>query len=116
MKFKLKIFYNKEDLPNLKSVSFFHNASTFDLYKDVAYYTPLMIVCFENEEPVASLFAHIVRINRLLDSSIFKRCYVSQKPAYYKPNLPEGEIFSKLLLYVPKLINSLTKSLTKNNL
>lgn len=97
MEYNLKVFYNKDDLPKLRNVSFFHNASTFDLYKDVPYYTPLMIVCFDNEEPIASLFAHILRINRLLDTSLFRRCYVSQKPAYFESDLPEEEIFAELL-------------------
>lgn len=97
MNYNLKVYYNKEELPHLDDVSFFHNVATFDLYKDINYYTPLMIICFENEEPIASLFAHIMRINRILDSSIFKRCYVSQKPAYYKSDLPEEDIFGQLL-------------------
>lgn len=97
MQYNLKVFYNKKDLPPLDDVSFFNSPSTFDLYQDVSLFTPLMVVCFENEVPVASLFAHIKRINKLLNSSIFRRCYVSQKPAYYKSNLPEEEIFAKLL-------------------
>ena len=97
MRYKLEVFYNKQDLPVLENVSFFHSASTFDLYEDISYYTPLMVVCFEDDKPVASLFAHIMRINKLLNASVFRRCYVSQKPAYYKPNLPEEEIFAKLL-------------------
>lgn len=97
MNYKLKVFYKKEDLPHLDEVSFFHSASTFDLYKNVPNYTPLMVVCFLNNDPVASLFAHIMRINRFLNTSIFKRCYVSQQPAYYKENLPEEDIFCQLL-------------------
>lgn len=97
MDYSLKVYYKKEDLPHLDDVSFFHNTCTFDLYKNLPYYTPLMIVCFQNEEPVASLFAHIMRINRFLNTSIFRRCYVSQKPAYYKENIAEEEIFSKLM-------------------
>ncbi len=97
MNYKLKVYYNKEDLPHLDEVSFFHSTRTFDLYDNVAYYTPLMVVCFQDNEPIASLFAHIKRINRFLNTSIFKRCYVSQKPAYYKENLPEEDIFCHLL-------------------
>lgn len=97
MNYKLKVYYKKEDLPHLDEVSFFHSASTFDLYKNVPNYTPLMVVCFLNNEPVASLFAHIMRINRFLNTSIFKRCYVSQQPAYYNENLPKEAIFCELL-------------------
>ena len=104
MNYILKVFYNKEKLPILNDVSFFHNAAFFDIYNDIPYYTPLMVVCFENDEPVAGLFAHIMRINKLLNASVFKRCYVSQKPAYFKSNLPEEEIFSALL---DKLMNEM---------
>jgi len=97
MSYTVKVFYNKKDLPELDDVSFFHDASLFDLYNDIPYYTPFMIVCFENEEPIAALFGHIMRINRLLNTFVFRRCYVSEKPAYYKPNLPELEIFGLLL-------------------
>ena len=97
MNYNLKVYYKKEELPYLDDVSFFHNTATFDLYKDITYYTPLMIICFENDEPVASLFAHIMRINKILDAAVFRRCYVSQKPAYYKTDLAEEEIFGHLL-------------------
>ena len=97
MDYRLKVFYKKEDLPHLDDVSFFHNSCSFDLYKNVSYYTPLMVICFKDDEPIASLFGHIIRINRFLNSSIFRRCYVSQKPAYYKEDLPEEEVFCKLM-------------------
>lgn len=102
MDYKLKIYYQKEDLPQLPDVNFFHNSGSFDLYKNVPYYTPLMIVCFENDEPIASMFAHIMRINRFLNTSIFRRCYVSQKPAYFKKDLPKEDIFEKLLTCLMK--------------
>jgi len=97
MNYRLEVFYKKEDLPHLDDVSFFHSVRTFELYKNVDYYTPLMVVCFLGDEPVASLFAHVMRINRFLNSYIFRRCYVSQKPAYYKEDLPEEDIFCKLM-------------------
>lgn len=97
MDYRLQVYYKKEDLPHLDDVSFFHNACAFDLYKNASYYTPLMVVCFQNNIPIASLFAHISRINRILNSSIFKRCYVNQKPAYYKEDLPEEDVFCKLM-------------------
>lgn len=97
MDYRLKVFYKKEDLPLLEDVSFFHNACTFDLYKNVSYYTPLMVVCFQNDKPVASLFAHILRLNKFLNASIFKRCYISQKPAFYNKDLSEEDIFCKLM-------------------
>ncbi|MGV8963619.1 MAG: GNAT family N-acetyltransferase [Candidatus Saccharimonadaceae bacterium] len=97
MNYILKVFYNKEELPNLDNVNFFHNTSSFDLYKNIPSYTPLMIICFENDEPIAALFAHIIRINKLLDASFFKRCYVTQKPAFFRQNLPEEDIFTELL-------------------
>ena len=106
MNYTVKVFYKKDELPTLDDVSFFHNAAFFDVYKDIPYYTPLMLVCFENNEPVAALFAHIMRINKLLNASVFKRCYVSQKPAYYKSNLPEEEIFGVLL---EKLMNEMKR-------
>lgn len=104
MNYKLKIYYKKEELPHFNEMSFFHSARTFDLYENVPYYTPLMVVCFLNNEPIAALFAHIMRINRFLDNAIFRRCYVSRKPAYFKDNLPEEDIFCHLL-------NTLTKEL-----
>ena len=97
MEYILKVFYNKEELPDLDNVNFFHNASSFDVYKDSSSYTPLMIICFENDEPIAALFAHIMRVNKLLNASVFKRCFVSQKPAFFKPDLPEEDIFTELL-------------------
>lgn len=106
MNYELKVFYDDEELPQLDDVSFFHNNLIFDLYRDVPSHSPIMIVCFEKGVPLASLSAHIVRINKILNNSLFRRCYISQKPAYYKNNLPEEDIFHLLL---NKLVDELKK-------
>lgn len=104
MSYKLQVYYNKEELPHLDEANFFHSVRTFDLYENVSNYTPLMVVCFLNNKPVASLFAHIMRINKFLKTPLFKRCYVSQKPAFYSNDIPEQELFHLLL---DKLTNEL---------
>lgn len=57
----------------------------------------MMVVVFRNEKPIASMFALIMRINRLLYGSAFKRCYVSQKPSFYEKDINEIEVFDLLI-------------------
>lgn len=93
MIYQFKTFYSKEDLPDLDDVNFFHYASSFDWYKDISYYSPLMIIAFDGERPVACMGALIMRINRFLHGSVFKRCYVSQIPSYFDETIPKEDIF-----------------------
>ena len=86
MEYQIKTYYSKEDLPELKDRNFFHFASSFDWYKNISFYRPVMFVIFKDNRPVASMFALIMRINRFLHGSVFKRCYISQQPAFYQKN------------------------------
>lgn len=97
MKYHARTYYNKKDLPDLEDKNFFHFTSSFDWYGDISYYKPLMIVVFIDEKPVASISALIMRINRFLYGSAFKRCYISQKPSFYINNLNEIEVFDILI-------------------
>ena len=97
MAYKLKTYYKKEDLPPLEDVNFFHYASSFDLYKKMPGYRPLMIVAFDEDKPVACMFALIKRLHRFLFGPLFKKCYVSQKPSFFSDDIPQEEIFHDLV-------------------
>jgi hypothetical protein len=73
MAYKLKTYYKKENLPPLEDVNFFHYASSFDLYEKMPCYRPLMIVAFDEEKPVACMFALIKRLHRFLFGPLFKK-------------------------------------------
>ena len=81
--YAVNVYYKKEDLPELKDINFFHYTSSFDWYSNSPAYTPLMIVAFDNNKPIASVFAVIIRRNSFLRGSFFKRCIVSQQPSFY---------------------------------
>ena len=106
MEYQLKTYYNKENLPEMEDVSFFHYTSGFDWYKDISHYKPLMIVAFDGEKPVACMFALVMRINRFLYGSVFKRCYVSQQPAFFDENIPQDELF---YAFVEKLLQEVKR-------
>ena len=97
MAYKLKTYYKKENLPPLEDVNFFHYASSFDLYEKMPCYRPLMIVAFDEEKPVACMFALIKRLHRFLFGPLFKKCYVSQKPSFFSDDIPQEEIFHQLV-------------------
>src|SRR5690554_54525 len=97
MKYKVKTYYRKEDLPSLDEVSFFHYTSSFDWYNHTSTYTPLMLVAFEGEKPIAALFANIVRINRFFSGKLFKRCLITQKPAFFDDSLSQIDVFNALI-------------------
>lgn len=102
MEYQVKTYYSKEDLPSLQDVKFFHYTSSFDCYKDISYYKPLMFVVFRDSEPVAAMFALVMRINRFLYGSAFKRCYISQQPSFYDESVNKIEIFDLLMAALVK--------------
>ena len=93
----VKTYYNKEELPELNDVNFFHYSSSFDWYGNSSAYTPLMIVAFDEKKPIAAIFAVIVRRNRFLRGKIFKRCLVSQQPSFFYDTYPKIDLFNLLL-------------------
>ena len=101
MNIKLKTYYHKNDLPPLEDVHFFHYASSFDWYDAIPAYTPFMVVAFdEKNEPVAAMFAIIARINRLFTGTLFKRCFISQQPAFFKKEVSHIDVFHQLISHL----------------
>lgn len=100
MVYSVKAYYRKQDLPPLEEVNFFHYPSSFDWYDHTPAYQPLMLVAYDNERPVAALFAILVRTNRFLHHSLFKRCIVSQQPAFFDKELPQIELFELLITHL----------------
>lgn len=106
VKFSVKTYYRKEDLPPMGEVNFFHNPSSFDWYGNSSTYTPLMLVAFADEKPVAAMFAVITRINRYFSGKLFKRCFISQPPAFFGEKLPQIEIFDALITHLVKEVRN----------
>lgn len=102
MKYNVKTFYRKEELPPMKESNFFHCASSFDWYSNTPTYTPFMLVAFDGEKPVAALFAIITRRNRFFRGSLFKRCFITQQPSFFHENLSQIDIFQALITHLVK--------------
>lgn len=100
MKYNVKTYYRKGELPPMEESNFFHSASGFDWYSNSATYKPLMIVAFEEEKPVASLFAVIMRINRFFKGKLFQRCFITQQPQFYGEDLSQIDLFEKLITHL----------------
>ena len=94
MKYAVKTYYHKEELPLLGETTFFHDYSSFDWYSHSPTYTPLMLVAFNGEKPVAALFANITRINRIFRGTLFKRCFVSQQPTFFDDSCSRSTFFT----------------------
>ena len=108
MKYQIETYYNKDNLPDLPDQRFFHFTSSFDWYKNIPYYQPLMFVVYRDGKPVAAMFALIMRVNRLFQGSVFRRCYVSQQPVFFekKTNINKIDIFNMLVKAMLKEIGS----------
>jgi len=52
------------------------------------------------------MFALIMRINRLVYGSAFKRCYISQQPSFYVENVNKIEIFDLLISSLVKEVEN----------
>ena len=118
MAYEIKTYYRKEDIPvSLEDMRFFHYVSSFDWHKDISYYQPLMLVVFDDDErPVATMFALIMRINRFLHGSFFKRCHISQQPAFFEEDLPQIEIFDQLITHLVKEVQNKVYFIRYDNL
>lgn len=90
----------------MEEVNFLHSPSSFDWYGNNPTYTPLMLVAFEGEKPVAAMFTVIVRVNRFLRGKIFKRCVISRQPAFFKKDLSQLEIFETLIRHLLKEVRN----------
>jgi hypothetical protein len=97
MNYSVNIYYNKEDLPVIEDVNFFHYSSSFDWYSNTPTYKPFMLVAFNDDRPVAAMFAIIVRRNRYLRGSLFKRCFISQQPSFFDDTVSKIELFNVLI-------------------
>lgn len=106
MGFSVKTYYRKEDLPPLEELNLFHSPSSFDWYANIPAYTPLMVIAFEDGKPAASMFAVIVRINHVLRGKLFKRCFITQQPAFYDNKLPKIELFDVLITHLVKEVHN----------
>lgn len=99
-------YYKKEDLPQIGDVNFFHYASSFDWYSSSSMYTPLMIIAFDGKKPIAAIFAVIVRRNNYLRGSIFKKCLISQQPAFFEENYSKIDVFNLLITFLVKEVRN----------
>ncbi|NMB04771.1 MAG: hypothetical protein GX976_00145, partial [Bacteroidales bacterium] len=97
MAFSVQTYYHKEELPPMEDINFFHSPDAFDWYSCIPAYTPFMLVAFNDEKPVAALFAIIARKNRLLHHSLFRRCIINQPPSFFGSDLPQIELFELLI-------------------
>ena len=100
MKYSVKTCYRKEELPAMEEQNFFHCASSFDWYNNSPTYTPFMLVAYDGEKPVAAMFAIIMRFNRFLRGSLFKRCFITQQPSFFDESHSQIDIFQALITHL----------------
>lgn len=100
MKYRVETYYQKADLPVLEEVAFFHYASSFDWYSQSPTYTPMMVVAYDGDNPVAAMFANITRINRFFRGKLFKRCFISQQPAFFDDSRSKIDVFEALITHL----------------
>ncbi|MDD2512513.1 MAG: GNAT family N-acetyltransferase [Proteiniphilum sp.] len=106
MGFSVKTYYHKQELPPLEEINFFHSPSSFDHYSHIPACTPFMLIAYDNERPVAALFAIIIRKNRFLHNSLFRRCILSQPPSFFEKNLSQIELFDLLITHLVKEVKN----------
>jgi hypothetical protein len=97
MKYSVNIYYNKDDLPVIDDSNFFHYSSSFNWFSNTPTYKPFMLVAFKDTKPVAAMFAIIVRRNRYLYGSLFKRCFISQQPSFFDDTVSQIDLFHILI-------------------
>ena len=76
MPITLTTYYHGEDIPVLTGENTFHSKELFQIYEATPGYTPLLIVAFEGEQPVARLLAAIRKTKKWLPACLAKLCMV----------------------------------------
>ncbi len=105
MPLKLTTYYRGNELPELQGHNTFHSKELFHIYESTPGYTPLIVVAFDKEKPVAWLLATLRKSVRWFPPSIIKRCEVYGNGEYTDETTDKEEIFGLMLEHLTQNVS-----------
>lgn len=105
MAIRLATYRKGSRLPQLPGSRIEHSNELFHVYEQTAGYTPLLIVAYEGDTPVAKLLSVVRRSVRLFPPSIIKRCEVYGCGEYFDTGLNKENLFGEMLEYLTREVS-----------
>lgn len=101
---KLITYYQGKYIPALPGENIFHSKELFMVYESTPGYTPVMIVGYMDEKPVAKILA-VIRKNTHSFLSVFtKKCEVYDTVEYLDDQIDKESVFGEMLEHLTQEI------------
>jgi len=104
MPLRLTTYYKSKDIPDLPGNDIFHSTELFKIYEATKGYTPILLVAYQNNEPVAKILATTRRSSRFFSPSLIKKCDIYGNGEYFSQEIDQEEVFGVLLKHLTKEI------------
>lgn len=96
MPLKLTTYHHGSEIPILPENDTFHSTELFHIYEATRGYTPILVVAYENEKPVAKVLA--VTHNTLpFRLPFFRKCVIYGEGEYFCKHIDREAIFNLML-------------------
>lgn len=99
MAIRLTTYHPGNDIPELPGCRVEHSNELFHVYEQTKGYTPLLIVAYDGERPVAKLLSVVRKSVRLFPPSIIKRCEIYGDGEYFE-GADKEMLFGEMLEYL----------------
>jgi len=97
MSLNIVTYYKANEIPELPGTNIFHSKELFLIYEATPTYAPVLIVAYQNEQPIAKLFVAIRKRTRFLPPSLIRHCVVFGTGEYMNDETDKEGIFGQLL-------------------
>lgn len=104
MAIRLSTYKKGSIIPPLPGNTFTHSTELYRIYEQTPGYSPILIVAYQSERPIAKLLAVIRRSVRLYPPSIIKRCEVFSNGEYFDESFNKEELFGLLLEHLTRAV------------
>ena len=104
MPIRLLTFTKGAKLPDIPGSSLFQSVELFHVYENTPGYTPILMVAYDGNRPVAKLLAVIQRGSRWLPGAWTNRCQVYEPGEYFDNNIDKAKLFGMMLNHLTNLV------------
>lgn len=108
MSLNIVTYYKANEIPELPGTNIFHSKELFLIYEATPTYAPVLIVAYQNNQPIAKLFVAIRKRTRFLPPLLIQHCVVFGTGEYMDNATDKEAIFGQLL-------ELLTKNILRNS-
>lgn len=100
---KLITYYHEKDIPNLPGKNVFYSKEMFQIYEETPGYTPILIVAYDDMQPIAKMLCISKKQTRFFPPSITNRCVIYGSGEYFREDIDAEYIFEEMLSYITSI-------------